>query len=341
MRQVEIAVIGAGVAGLTCARQLREAGRSVVLVDKSRGLGGRLATRRLVGTHADHGVCYITPKGDVFGQFIADLCDRGIVWPWTDGIYSLDGAGYLHEPTKRSPCYVAENGATAIAKDLANGLEVIGQQRVVALTPIEKGWELQSEDGTLELSASNVVIAIPAPQAVMIVGKIAGFDKVCLARLRSLEFAPSITVIAAYPASLMPQAERLDWQGVQCIDHAELGWIGLDSSKQVAPVKPTVIVQSSAKFAARYFESSDLSAVGMRLLDRAAKLASWISQPEELQVHRWRYAFASNPLVEKYLKAHAHAPLYFCGDWCGGDRVEAAYLSGLALGQAITGKFPG
>jgi renalase len=66
----EIAVIGAGVAGLTCARKLHQAGRRVVVIDKSRGLGGRLATRRLAGTHADHGVCDLQPKGAVFGQLI-------------------------------------------------------------------------------------------------------------------------------------------------------------------------------------------------------------------------------------------------------------------------------
>jgi renalase len=67
---IEVAVIGAGIAGLTCAQKLQQAGKSVVLIDKSRGLGGRLATRRLAGTHADHGVCYLQAKGDRFQHWI-------------------------------------------------------------------------------------------------------------------------------------------------------------------------------------------------------------------------------------------------------------------------------
>ncbi|MBC7822907.1 MAG: FAD-dependent oxidoreductase, partial [Candidatus Parcubacteria bacterium] len=69
----DIAVIGAGVAGLTCAQQLHQAGYRVVVIEKSRGMGGRLATRRLQGTHADHGVCYLKPKDDRFKALITTL----------------------------------------------------------------------------------------------------------------------------------------------------------------------------------------------------------------------------------------------------------------------------
>ncbi len=335
MRQVDIAVIGAGLAGLTCAQKLQQAGHSVIVVEKSRGLGGRLATRRLAKTHADHGVCYIQPQQAAFQQFIQTLCDQGIVHTWTDGIHTLDTAGNLHAPSRQATCYAAPHGATAIAKHLAQDLEVLRAQKVVALTPLENAWQLQSEDATLELSARQVVMAIPAPQAVEIVAPIAGFDPQCLTQLRAVEFAPTITAIAAYPKTLQSQAQQLPWRGIQCLDHAELSWIGLDSSKQIDPVQPTLIVHSSAKFAAAHQHSDDLSAIGQRLLDRAATLADWIAHPEVLQVHRWRYALAQNPLSETFLKARAHAPLWFCGDWCGGDRLEAAYLSGTAIGQAV------
>ncbi|MBE9030932.1 FAD-dependent oxidoreductase [filamentous cyanobacterium LEGE 11480] len=335
MRKVEIAIVGAGIAGLSCARKLQQAGHEVIIVDKSRGLGGRLATRRLAGTHADHGVCYIKPKGDAFIQLIKELQAHQIIHPWTDGIHRCNQAGHLHPPAQRSTYYVAAQGATTIAKYLAQDIEVIHDQRVTSLTPIENAWQLQSKDATLELTASNVIIAIPAPQAVDLVQYIAGFDAACLNKLKAVEFSASITAIATYPASFQATAQQTPWQGIQYIDHRDLSWIGLDSSKQINPPKPTVIVQSSAKFADRYFEAEDRQSIGQKLLDRAAELAPWIAQPEELQVHRWRYAFATNPFDERFLEAHAHAPLYFCGDWCGGDRVEAAYLSGEALSQSI------
>jgi hypothetical protein len=335
MRQVDIAIVGAGMAGLACAQKLQQTGRQVIVVEKSRGLGGRLATRRLAATHADHGVCYIQPQGVAFTQFIEELHDRAVVHPWTDRIHTFDAAGQLHAPSQWATCYVAPQGATAIAKYLAQGVEIIREQQVVALTPLENRWQLQSADTTLQLMANHVIMAIPAPQAVAIVEKIAGFDRACLAQLRARQFAPVITAIAAYPAELQPQAQQLSWQGIQAYDHAELAWIGLDSSKQIAPVQPTIVVQSSAAFAAQRFDAADLMTIGQRLLDRAATLADWIAQPEVLQVHRWRYALAQNPLSEPFLQAKAHAPLWFCGDWCGGNRVEAAYLSGIAIAQQV------
>jgi renalase len=68
----------------------------------------------------------------------------------------------------------------------------------------------------------------------------------------------------------------------------------------------------------------------------AAVLAPWFAQPQLLQVHRWAYAFTKNPLPSPWIAAQqTAAPLYFCGDWCGGNRLETAYLSGLAVAAQI------
>ena len=83
MRKVEIAIVGAGIAGLSCARKLQQAGHEVIIVDKSRGLGGRLATRRLAGTHADHGVCYIKPKETTVKRYLCwneHCCSWNRLW---------------------------------------------------------------------------------------------------------------------------------------------------------------------------------------------------------------------------------------------------------------------
>ena len=133
MFMFEIAVIGAGIAGLACARQLQQGGKSVVLIDKSRGLGGRLATRRLAGTHADHGVCYLQPKGDIFSQWIAELVAAGILQVWTEGIHSLSSDGILQPPTKSGHYYAAPLGATSIAKYLGQDLEIIGDKLITGI----------------------------------------------------------------------------------------------------------------------------------------------------------------------------------------------------------------
>ena len=334
----DIAVIGAGVAGLTCAQQLQQAGYRVVVVDKSRGLGGRLATRRLQGTHADHGVCYLKPKDDRFKALIETLVERSILQIWTDTLYELDAAGHLIASPDHAPRYASPTGISAIAKFLATGLALRLNQRVETLHLTEQGWQLQFESDPLKLAdqagvtASAVIVAIPAPQALTLLESVA--DETLLTSLRSLQFSACISAIAVYSAEQIEPA--VPWKGVTCSHDPTIGWVGLDSSKQNSPSQPVAVVQSTAAFANLHLETRDLSIVGQTLLDRAAHLlAPWLSSPETLQVHRWRYAFPINSLAEKFLRANTRSPLLLTGDWCGGNRVESAFLAGLATSAQI------
>lgn len=94
-----VAVIGAGMAGLVCAQQLAMAGYTVVVVEKSRGLGGRVATRRLHGTCADHGLRYLEPQGQLLQQLVQVLCDRHLLKVWTDTVYEhLPKQPHVNDP---------------------------------------------------------------------------------------------------------------------------------------------------------------------------------------------------------------------------------------------------
>jgi renalase len=338
---IDIAIIGAGIAGLTCAQQLQQAGKTVVLIDKSRGLGGRLATRRLAGTHADHGVCYLRAKGDYrsdqlrqgFQHWLDELVTAGILRIWTDGIHNLSPAGELQPPTNIAPCYAAPLGATSIAKYLGRDLEVIGDRLITAISPIDNGWQLSSSDPEWSLTAAQVIIATPPAQALAIARE--NIDSACVQQLSSVGFSRSITAIAVYPTNQQIAAAAIPWRGIQCIDHPTLAWIGLDSSKQLAPTNPVLVIQSSAAFAAQHFDAPDLVAIGQQLLAAADPVIQPLHSPELVQVHRWGYAFAQNPLSIQFLTAQTAAPLYFGGDWCGGNRVESAYQSGLAIADHI------
>jgi renalase len=338
---IEIAVIGAGLAGLTCAHRLQQAGKTVVIIDKSRGVGGRLATRRLAGTHADHGVCYLRAKSDYcsdrlrqrFQHWIDQLVSAGILRVWTDGIHHLTAAGELQPPTKFAPCYAAPLGATSIAKYLSRDLELVGNQLITAISPIDNGWQLSSSDPEWSLTAAQVIIATPPAQALAITRET--IDSNCIQQLNSVQFSRSITAIAVYPASQQTAATTIQWRGIQSIDHPTIAWIGLDSSKQLNPTNPVLVVQSSAAFAKQHFDAPDLAVIGQQLLAAADPLIQPLHSPELVQVHRWGYAFAQNPLSIQFLTAQTASPLYFGGDWCGGNRVESAYQSGLAIADRI------
>jgi renalase len=321
----DVAVVGAGMAGLVCAQQLRRSGDRVVVLEKSRGLGGRVATRRLAGTWADHGLRCLEAQGDLSAQLIQTLVQQGIVHRWAED----------------QPRYVATDGMTAIAKFLSAGLEIWRSQRVQALTLLpDRTWKLTLEaagDPIPDLIVPAVVLAIPAPQAVTLLEPFA--DRLSpekLAALRSVQFAPCITAIAAYPADVAKLSE-IQWRSAQFPEGADLAWVGLESSKQLSPdsSKLAIVVQSSAAFADRYLDQEDLNSVGQHLLSEAAIGLPWLAKPDVLQVHRWRYAFVSQPWRELSFAPLEERSVWCCGDWCGGDRLESALQSGLATAAQL------
>jgi predicted NAD/FAD-dependent oxidoreductase len=340
-QQVEIAIIGAGITGLTCARILQQAGYQVVVLEKSRGVGGRMATRRLQGTIADHGTCYLSPKGEAFRHFIQDLVTAGIVEVWTDAIYTLDANGQLHAPaaSDRAPRYVAPAGMTAIAKFLAAGLEIRFNQRVINLaSKSNQHWQLTLENTSSEataesiLEAQAVIVTTPAPQAVTLLQPLVDqeISEASLNALNAVEFLPCISVMAGYPAE-----READWlnqypdvKAIASSQHPDLAWVGLDSSKRPSASHLLLVIQSTAAFARQVLEETDLMSIGHRLLQQTASLAPWIPSPDWLQVHRWRYAFTNQPLQQPYWIAGTPAPLVCSGDWCSGRRVENAFQAG-------------
>ncbi|MFB2894715.1 NAD(P)/FAD-dependent oxidoreductase [Aerosakkonemataceae cyanobacterium BLCC-F50] len=327
----DVAIIGAGVAGLTVGQQLRQAGYEVVVVEKSRGVGGRVATRRLHDTRADHGLRYLEEKGEFLQGLVKILCDRQILQLWTDTIYQFSPDSQI-----TSNCYVAPEGMSAVAKFLAKGLEIWLNHRVESISLINQDcWQLNfaaiNDELPESLLAKAVVVAIPAPQALMLLEPLVSQE--VLGKLRAIDFAPCITVMAGYSSSF--QVDRPE-KAILFSQNDDLAWIGLDSSKRLNSEAPVFVIQSSAKFAQLYLDAQDLQPAARELLASAAKsFIPWLDTPEFFQVHRWRYAFPSRPLGEMFLDAQTSLPLVCCGDWCGGNLVESALQSGLSTSEKI------
>jgi hypothetical protein len=200
---------------------------------------------------------------------------------------------------------------------------------------------------------------IPAPQALALLEPLLplGLVPELVQQVRSVQFAPCITAIAAYSMAQQPIALDSPWQAVRFLDHPELDWVAIDSSKQPDALCPAVIVQSTAQFANADLEAADLQPVGQDLLSRASDtLAPWLATPDVLQVHRWRYAFVSQPLSVDCIASQSPLPIVCGGDWCDGgwgkdgpekaetrnDRtrknpsgIEVALRSGLAAAEQI------
>ncbi|MBE9125040.1 MULTISPECIES: NAD(P)/FAD-dependent oxidoreductase [unclassified Coleofasciculus] len=335
----DVTIIGAGLAGLTCAQQLHQAGYRVVVLEKSRGVGGRMATRRLDNTCADHGIPAVEARGKLLQQLIEQLSDRGILQLWTDTVNEFptphSSVTSVTQSPAKFPRYAAPMGITAVAKFLSTGLDIRLNQRVEEITATkEQNWHLTC-DSPDELTTKALVIAIPAPQALMLLTPLAetGLSADFLNSLHSVKFNPCLSAIAGYPVQHQHDLEslKLSWKSLTILQDTDLAWIGIDSSKRPHAPSPVFVLHSTAAFAQRYLDTTDLKPAGQQMVSRAAQLLfPWLETPDWLQVHRWRYAFPKTPLNHNCLATTAPLPLVCCGDWCGGNLIESAMNSGLA-----------
>lgn len=340
----DVVVIGAGLSGLAAARSLNQSGYAVLVLDKSRGVGGRLASRRVKDTVLDHGCPLLQPLGPYQSDLIEQGVAAGLLHPWSPAVYDLR-ANQLQRRPSRHPYYTAEAGLNALAKLLATGLEIQKQAQVSQITPLGQGWQLELMAPGLEpLTTRCLVMALPAPQISPLISPLqASLEgiKDLQTQLQQVRFRPIITAIAGYPPHPPTPDPGPGWM-IWSEDPNDLACIILDSSKRPQPAEPVVVIHSQADFARAHLDHSDLSGVGTQLLTQAGQLvAAWIAAPQWLQVHRWRYGQVSHPLAAALLKTEKLPALVGCGDWCGGDwgehtGVEAAIASGHQAASWIT-----
>ena len=358
----DIAIIGAGLAGLTCARQLMRSqpGLQLCVLDKSRGLGGRMATRRVsdqtrVGQiRVDHGLRYWPADSDGLQSLTEELIAAEVLKQWEVAAYELQESGIVRVETEK-PLYAPAAGMSAIAKylaqDLTPGETLLSQHRAVKLHRKGKGWQIECESGE-QVLAARCVVAIPAPQVVhLLLASLSSFSETnadrispTLTAIKAATYHPCLTVLAGYSPQQFEVApelrEDLDrnsgWMVTDTIG-TSTSWACLDSSKRKQTAAPVVVIHSKPDFAARYIDAEDLQpAASVLLRANARKFGGSIAQPEWFQIHRWRYAQVARPCPQTFVEVDES--LLCGGDWCavGETRnIQAAYLSGLAMAERL------
>ncbi len=342
----DVVVVGAGLSGLTAARQLQQAGYTVLVVDKSRGLGGRMATRRVHDTPVDHGCRFLQPFRDLTPSPLPEWLAAGILQPWSPAAFTLDGDGLLTPQINTGPYYSCPSGMSAVAKALALDLHIQRQCRVAGLAPIPEGWRLEVEseaEHTETLGAKAVILAIPAPQIGPILHQTAPDTPAIadfLRPLEAVEFEPVITVMAGYGPGAQAQLKfhtglREGWM-IFGASSSLIRWVGLDSSKHPASTEPVVVLHSHAEFAQIHLDDPSLEPAAQMLLETASQIiGGWLTTPDWVQIHCWRYGFVRTPLTQSVLTTPALPTLLACGDWCGSLNAAAALLSGRAAAAVV------
>ncbi|MEM9761109.1 MAG: NAD(P)-binding protein [Pseudomonadota bacterium] len=314
----EIAIIGAGMAGLAAGAALATAGHAVRVYEKSGGLGGRLATRRSPAGGFDHGAPGFTAAEPSFSAFLAAAARGGHTAPWPGGDATLLS-------TTPGPAHVGLPGASGAVRTFLGasaGHEELEIQRRTEVTAIAKApsgaWQLGLSEGTAE--AEHLLLAIPAPQAARLLAT-AGLSN---APVEAVIMAPRLTAMVAFEAPITAP-EHLSPVLEKAI--RETGKPGR------AEGHDRWVLHATSAWSAENIEH-EKDDIADALIAAFAESTGPLPTATYRAGHRWRYALTTAPLGQA-CHWDPEARLGFCGDWCLGDTVEHAFLSGNALASAV------
>ena len=308
---MQIAIVGAGLAGLACAAALDAAGHRVTLFDKARGVGGRMSTRRVATACGeagfDHGAQYLTARDAGFRAQVRSWSEAGLVAPWP----AAGADAFVGTPTMNAPL-----------RHLSARLDVRASQRIDRLARASGAWHLHG-DGTVAGPFDTVVVALPAEQAAILLRDVEAAFAGRAAATRSM---PCWTVMAAF-------AERLPVAADVLRDRGAVGWAARNSAKPGRSGPEAWVVQAGPDWSAAHLEDAPDAVLRELLSAFAGILDVVLPAPLAASAHRWRYSRSGAAGDGLLWSPEQH--LGVCGDWLLGPWVECAWLSGTRLADAV------
>lgn len=323
-----VAVLGAGVSGLACSLELARAGVAVTLLDKGRRPGGRVATRRAQDTSFNHGAQFATARGAEFRAVLNDLQSAGRAAPWTSAdpfgqrIVFLPGMSAL-------PAAMAEQAA-------ALGVTLLQERHAAFLQPADSGWTVrhlpagEMRPGTIAISGGElsvrydaVLLALPSPQS----GALLDTARHPFAEAAGRAvIAPCWAVMAQFPFPVPGRDVRPELSGA-------ISWAAREGSRPGRAAGPDAwTLHASAEWSRAHLDESAPAAAEALVAEFRALVGA--GAPNLLLAHRWRHARVETAIGQPSLW-DPERRLGLCGDWLLGDRIEAAYDSGVHLARSV------
>lgn len=319
-------VVGAGMAGLMAARRLVDAGRRVMVYEKGRVVGGRMASRRVGDAFFDYGAQYFTARGSEFRALVEGWVGEGLVGTWSDGFAGADGE-FRRDGEAR---YMGLRGMSTVPMRVAEGLPVRTGATAVACSRVEGRWLVRFKE-RFSVAADALVLTLPVPQslALLAAGGVV-LDAAAAVALTRIEYAPCLAALVR-----LVGPSRVPEPGGIWLEGEPASWIGDNTRKGISEARlgASVTIHAGAEFSRRHWEG-DLEEVGREL---AHEVREWLgSEVTGIRLHRWRYARPTVLHPARYLLTRSPGLVAFAGDAFDGPRVEGAVVSGLAAGDAVS-----
>jgi predicted NAD/FAD-dependent oxidoreductase len=322
--ETDVVIVGAGICGLLAAKTLSARGHRVIVFDKGRGAGGRLATRRIDEAVFDHGAQYFTARNPSFRALVGEWLEEKIVRPWSTGFALSDGKRKEDGELR----YCGVTGMTAIGKHLAQGQDVRLEAKILNIAVSGGGWTVTVENFGL-VTGRALLLTPPVPQSLELLtsGNVT-LPEQMKKELEQVEYAPCLALLVQLSGpSLIPDPGGLWFPG------EPIYWIADNLRKGISSALGAALtIHAGPDFSRQHWDAPEAE-VAERLI-RAA--APWIgSVPLRTQLKRWRYSNPTRWHSDRFLFLEKPASLVLAGDGFGGPRIEGAALSGLAAGAAL------
>ncbi len=309
---VDTLIVGAGIAGLLLARRLQTAGQKVQVLEKSRGYGGRLATKRVGEAALDSGAQFITAQDPRFAALTAQWRDAGHLDAWPGG------------PAHR---LVGRPTMNALARVLAEGLDIIREAKVLAAHRESDEWTVEVEQQPSR-RARTLVLTAPAPQslAVLQAGGV-NLPGELASELGRLNYHPCLALLLVLGGPSAVPSAGLAFEG-----DGPVRWIADNTRKGLAPGVPAAVtVHLGRSFSAANYTETETTLLPRVLPTIAPLLGSPVTQ---VALHRWRFSEPATCHLEPCVW-RPDLRLGLAGDAFGGPKVEGAALSALALSDRM------
>lgn len=323
----KIAIIGAGMAGLTLAHHLKE-NAHIVVFEKARGTGGRLATRYAGQYEFDHGAQFLTLKDPDFISFMQALIDAQMLERWDARFVEFDGNTITRQRQwgAEYPHYVGAPRMNQIGKFLSQDVDVKLNTKITQLEKNHKKWVLTSES-TEEFGPFDWVISTaPAPQTGALYPQ----------EFKDFNLLKTINMLGCYALMLgFEEKMKLPFDAALVLNK-DISWISVNSSKPGRPPSSTLVIQATNKWADAHIEH-ELDFVNAHLLQEASDVVGKnLATADHIDLHKWRYANMPGRKGQPFLIDECLS-LAACGDWCIKGRVESAFISANQLAHHIKG----
>lgn len=318
-----VAIIGAGLAGLSAATTLRDAGLQVSLFERLKKAGGRLGEAEQV----DMGAQYFTARHPAFRQASREWQAQGWVADWTPQLYFHDQQHGLRLSSDNTQRLVGVPGMCHLGQRLQQDLPLTHADISYLQETADGGWMLSTVEGDEHGPFSAVIVATPAEVATQLLAAAPQLQQdVGRVRMR-----PCWSVALQFH---QPLATPVDACFVR---DGPLDWLARNNSKPQRPDSETWLLQSTASWAEQHAHSSPEQVITELTQAMAKVLGLQLSASDSYQAHYWSHARPAEQVKWGAL-ASTRLNLYVCGDWCLGGRIENAWLSGRQAAKALLNK---